>query len=78
MCLDLGKFELGVVGVHLADLLSGRSAENLENHLGGKNRTDGSQRYDINLEIYPLPEKDRTPLYTEWVTPVVTLMISTN
>lgn len=29
VCLNLGKFELGVVGVHLADLLSGWGAENL-------------------------------------------------
>lgn len=30
MCLDLGKLELGVVGVHLSDLLSGWGAQNLE------------------------------------------------
>lgn len=30
MCLDLGKLELCVVGVHFADLLSGRGAKNLE------------------------------------------------
>lgn len=29
MCLNLGEFELSVVGVHLTDLLSGWSAENL-------------------------------------------------
>lgn len=29
VCLNLGEFELGVVGVHLADLLSSRGAENL-------------------------------------------------
>lgn len=28
--LDLGKFELSVVGVHFADLLPGWGAENLE------------------------------------------------
>lgn len=28
--LDLGEFELSVVGVHLADLFSGWSTENLE------------------------------------------------
>lgn len=30
VCLDLGELELGVVGVHLADLLPGRGAENLQ------------------------------------------------
>lgn len=29
VCLDLREFELGVVGVHLTDLLSGRGAEDL-------------------------------------------------
>lgn len=29
VCLDLGEFELSVVGVHLTDLLSGWGAENL-------------------------------------------------
>lgn len=29
VCLDLRKLELGVVGVHLADLLPGRGPENL-------------------------------------------------
>lgn len=38
MCLDLGKFELSVVGVHLTDLLSGWGAENLE-----RTGTDGTQ-----------------------------------
>lgn len=41
MCLDLGEFELSVVGVHLTDLLSGWSAENLERtgHMGGNMRS---------------------------------------
>lgn len=30
MCLDLGEFELSVVGVHLTDLLSGGGAEDLD------------------------------------------------
>lgn len=30
MCLDLGELELSVVGVHLADLLSGRGPEDLD------------------------------------------------
>lgn len=30
VCLDLGELELGVVGVHLSDLLPGRSAEDLQ------------------------------------------------
>lgn len=30
VCLDLGKLELGVVRVHLTDLLSGWGAENLK------------------------------------------------
>lgn len=30
VCLDLGEFELGVVGVHLTDLLSGWGPENLD------------------------------------------------
>jgi len=29
MCLNLGEFELGVVGVHLTDLFPGRGAEDL-------------------------------------------------
>lgn len=30
MCLNLGKLELGVVGVHLSDLLPGWGAQNLD------------------------------------------------
>lgn len=41
VCLDLGKFELGVVWVHLADLLSGGGAENL-------GRTGQMGRFNFN------------------------------
>lgn len=34
VCLDLGKLELSVVGVHLTDLLPGWGPKNLE-HRGG-------------------------------------------
>lgn len=33
VCLNLREFELGVVGVHLADLFSGRSAQNLRQNI---------------------------------------------
>jgi len=41
MCLNLGEFELGVVGVHLTNLLSGWGPENLER---GKTRQTSTGR----------------------------------
>lgn len=64
MRLNLGEFELGVVGVHLADLLSGRGAENLERR--GKKQVDDSYLLGV-----------QTPFLWEGVRPV-TLMISTS
>lgn len=64
MCLDLGELELGVVGVHLPDLLSGWGAENLE-----RNRTEKTQSY--NLPFFGLFNNDIETIK-------LTLIISTN
>lgn len=53
MCLDLGELELGVVGVHLSDLLPGRGAENLQR--GRSHRRDAA-------ELIPRPPEGSVPL----------------
>ncbi len=52
MCLDLGKFELGVVWIHLTDLLSGWGTKNLR-------RTGQMGRFNFNS--YSLVKKKQTP-----------------
>lgn len=65
MCLNLGEFELGVVGVHFADLLSSWGAENLKRRGG-----------TINLSaIYLGTSEYFTP---RGASVVITLIISTN
>ena len=77
MCLDLGEFELGVVGVHLTDLLSGRGAENLD-----RTGQMGRDFMSFTRICSSLVKKKQTlcyeVLYALWNTPVLTLIISTN
>lgn len=58
MCLNLGKFELGVVWVHLSDLLTGRGAENLD-RTERKNRT----QHVFTMNSYLFVEEKQIPWY---------------
>lgn len=57
MCLDLGKFELSVVGVHLSDLLPGWGAENLD----GTEQKNRAQHYVLTMNFYSFVEEKHTP-----------------
>lgn len=68
VCLDLREFELGVVGVHLTDLLSGRGAEDL-GRAGWKNKTEHCL---LNLNSYLFVGEDFNTQQ------LITLIISTS
>lgn len=51
MCLNLGEFELSVVGVHLTDLLSGRSTENLREQVeSSASLLSYTWKYTVNIQ----------------------------
>lgn len=67
VCLDLRKLELGVVGVHLSDLLPGWRAQNL------KRKEQKRMEHLVSESVC-----EETSAGRPTVTPSNTLMISTN